>query len=91
MVAHVRRAHPGAAADELSTMDMARCSLMSGCGAIFDRARLPAHEAATGVGCPSRSRHFLWRYAVLKRRIAEGEVTLLHVPDAEMPADVLTK
>eukprot|EP00959_Pyramimonas_sp_CCMP1952_P428583 8976784-Pyramimonas_sp.AAC.1 len=50
LVAHVRRAHPGATADELSTMDMARCSLMSGCGAVFDRARLPAHEAATGVG-----------------------------------------
>ena len=48
-------------------------------------------KVATGVGCPSRSRHFLRRYAVLKRRISEGEVTLMHVPDAEMPADVLTK
>ena len=48
-------------------------------------------KIATGVGCPSRSRHFLRRYFVLKRRIAQGDVTMLHVPDAQMPADVLTK
>ena len=35
--------------------------------------------------------HFLRRYFVLKRRIAQGDVTMLHVPDAQMPADVLTK
>ena len=46
---------------------------------------------ATGVGCPTRSKHFLRRYNVLKRRIADGEVILKHVPDVEMPADFLTK
>ena len=48
-------------------------------------------HVATGVGCPSRSKHFLRRYFVLKRRIAEGEVTMRHVPDEQMPADCLTK
>ena len=48
-------------------------------------------KVATGIGCPSRSRHFLRRYFVLKRRIASGEVTMMHVPDVEMPADCLTK
>jgi hypothetical protein len=48
-------------------------------------------KVATGIGCPSRSRHFLRRYFVLKRRIASGEVTMIHVPDVEMPADCLTK
>ena len=48
-------------------------------------------KVATGVGCPTRSRHFLRRYFVLKRRIASGDVTMLHVPDAQMPADCLTK
>ena len=38
---------------------------------------------------PSRSKHFLRRYAVLKQRIASGEVVLKHVPDESMPADVL--
>ena len=46
---------------------------------------------ATGVGCPSRSKHFLRRYFTLKRRIAEGEVTMRHIPDVQMPADHLTK
>ena len=48
-------------------------------------------KVATGIGCPSRSRHFLRRYFVLKRRIASGDVTMLHVPDVQMPADCLTK
>ena len=39
----------------------------------------------------TRSRHFLRRYAVLKQRIAEGEVTMRHVPDEHMCADFLTK
>ena len=46
---------------------------------------------ASGVGCPTRSKHFLRRYAVLKRRIQDGEVILKHVPDTQMPADFLTK
>ena len=40
---------------------------------------------------PTRSRHFLRRYAVLKQRIAQGEVTMRHVPDEHMAADFLTK
>ena len=36
-------------------------------------------------------KHFLRRYAVLKRRISEGEVELKHVPDTDRPADFLTK
>ena len=48
-------------------------------------------HVATGVGCPSRSKHFLRRYFTLKRRIAEGEVTMRHIPDVQMPADHLTK
>lgn len=46
---------------------------------------------ATGVGCPSRSLHFYRRYNVLRQRIAAGEVHMLYVPDAEQPADFLTK
>ena len=52
---------------------------------------LANYKVVTGVGCPSRSRHFLRRYFVLKRRIASGEVTMVHVPDVQMPADCLTK
>ena len=52
---------------------------------------LANYKVATGIGCPSRSRHFLRRYFVLKRRIADGDVTMVHVPDEEMPADCLTK
>ena len=35
--------------------------------------------------------HFLRRYFALKQRIADGDVTLRHIPDAQMPADFLTK
>ena len=57
-----------------------------------DRAdNLANQKVASGVGCPSRSKHFLRRYGVLKRRIEDGEVVLKHVPDIEMAADFLTK
>ena len=46
---------------------------------------------ATGVGCPTRSRHFLRRYFALRQRLAEESVTLKHVSDEQMPADFLTK
>ena len=52
---------------------------------------LANQRVGSGVGCPSRSRHFLRRYWALKQRIAEGECTLRYVPDAKMPADFLTK
>ena len=44
-----------------------------------------------GVGCPTRSKHFLRIYWLLKQAIAAGKVTLRHVPDAHMPADYLPK
>ena len=50
-----------------------------------------AERVGSGVGCPSRSRHFLRRYFALKQRIADGECTLRYVPDEHMPADFLTK
>ena len=48
-------------------------------------------RVASGAACPSRSRHFLRRYHVLRQRVAAGEVVLKHVSDDEMPADALTK
>ena len=49
------------------------------------------YTVGTGVGCPTRSKHFLRRYHVLRQRIASEEVRLEHVPDEQMPADFLTK
>ena len=49
------------------------------------------HKVGSGIGGPTRSKHFLWRYHSLKQRIRSGEVTLVHVPDPQMPADFLTK
>ena len=45
----------------------------------------------SGASCPSRSKHFLRRYHSLLRRVQEGECVIKHVPDADMPADFLTK
>ena len=52
---------------------------------------LANHSTAMGLGCPSRSKHFLRRYFVLKQRIKAEECTLVHVPGDDMPADALTK
>ena len=52
---------------------------------------LANQRIASGLGCPSRSKHFLRRYFALKQRVAEGEVELRHVADEDMPADFLTK
>ena len=52
---------------------------------------LANHKVGSGVGGPTRSKHFLRRYHSLKQRIRSGEVTLVHVPDPQMPADFLTK
>ena len=52
---------------------------------------LANQKVASGDGSPSRSKHFLRRYWVLKQRIRHGEVNLVHVPDEQMPADFLTK
>ena len=45
----------------------------------------------SGVGCPSRSKHFLHRYHVLMQRVRAGDVILRHVGDAQMAADFMTK
>ena len=52
---------------------------------------LANQRVGSGIGCPTRSRHFLRRYWALKQRIADGECTLRYVPDENMPADFLTK
>ena len=52
---------------------------------------LANQKVGSGLGCPTRSRHFLRRYNALKQRIADGEVTLRFIPDEQMPADFLTK
>ena len=48
-------------------------------------------KVGSGVGYPTRSKHFLRRYYALKQRIRAGNVSLQHVPDENMPADFLTK
>ena len=52
---------------------------------------LSNYKVGSGVGCPTRSKHFLRRYFALKQRIRAGDVSLQHVPDENMPADFLTK
>jgi hypothetical protein len=52
---------------------------------------LANQKVGAGVGCPTRSKHFLRRYYSLKQRITSNEITLRHVDDANMPADFLTK
>ena len=52
---------------------------------------LANQRVATTVACPTRSKHFLRRYGVLKQRIKDGECELKHVAGKEMPADFLTK
>ena len=48
-------------------------------------------RVAMGKANVANSRHFLRRYFGLMRRVAAGEATLVKVPDAENPADFLTK
>ena len=52
---------------------------------------LANQRVASGEGSPTKSKHFLRRYFVLKQRIASSEVIVRHVPDEHMPADFLTK
>ena len=42
-------------------------------------------------GAAARSRHLLRRYYVLRQRIERGACGVVHIPDAENPADFLTK
>ena len=55
-----------------------------GVATLISTDNLSNQKVGSGLGCPSRSRHFLRRYAVLKQRIAEGAVTLRHIPDPQM-------
>ena len=48
-------------------------------------------RVAMGKANAGNSRHFLRRYFGLMRRVAAGEAALVKVPDAENPADFLTK
>ncbi len=52
---------------------------------------LANHKVGSGIGGPTRSKHFLRRYHSLKQRIRDGDAVLVHVPDPQMPADFLTK
>ena len=52
---------------------------------------LANHRVGSGIGGPTRSKHFLRRYHSLKQRIRDGDAVLVHVPDPQMPADFLTK
>ena len=52
---------------------------------------LANQKVGSGSGHPQRSMHFLRRYHVLLERVRQRECTLKHVPDADMPADFLTK
>jgi hypothetical protein len=52
---------------------------------------LANQKVGSGVGHPTRARHFLRRYYALKQRVTSGELKLIHVNDVEMPADFLTK
>ena len=48
---------------------------------------LVARDAASAA----RARHFLRRYTVLRRRIADNECVVFKVDDPNMPSDFLTK
>ena len=52
---------------------------------------LANQRIGSSIGCPARSKHFLRRYMVLQQRVADKEIDLRHVVDADMPADFLTK
>ena len=43
------------------------------------------------LAVPGRTKHILRRWKLVQERVAEGDVVLVHVPDAGMPADFLTK
>jgi hypothetical protein len=45
----------------------------------------------SGIGCPACSKHFLRCYMVLQQRVADKEIDLRHVVDADMLANFLTK
>jgi len=52
---------------------------------------LSNYQMAMQLAVPGRTKHILRRWKLVQERIAEGDVVLVHVPDAGMPADFLTK
>ena len=52
---------------------------------------LANQHIGSGIGCPACSKHFLRRYMVLQQRVADKEIDLRHVVDADMLANFLTK
>ena len=48
-------------------------------------------QVATRHASASRSRHALRRWRTLTQRIAEGDLKMIHIDGAIMPADFLTK
>ena len=52
---------------------------------------LPNGQVARRQGAPARVKHTLRLWETFTRRMREGMVRLVHVPDAEMPTDFLTK
>ena len=52
---------------------------------------LSGARVINNVQSAGRSRPFLWRSAVIQDMCAKGEIRVLHVPDADNPADFLTK
>ena len=52
---------------------------------------LSGARVINNVQSAGRSRPFLWRSAVVQDMCAKGEIRVLHVPDADNPADFLTK
>ena len=79
-------AHATAKAASSSAM-RARCSAPSASHSSRPRSSAPTTlpTSTSARACPARSRHFL------QQRVANKEIHLRHVMDADMPADFLTK
>ena len=52
---------------------------------------LANQKVGAGISVPTRSKHFIRRYAALRQRIEASDVVLKFTPDASQPADFLTK
>ena len=52
---------------------------------------LSNYQVGMSLATPGRSKHILRRWKLVQQRVREGDVVLVHVNDAAMPADFLTK
>ncbi len=50
---------------------------------------LANQRIGSGIGCPTRSKHFFRRNMVLQQRVADKKIDLRHVVDVDMPANFL--